>query len=148
MENFIFRSSLPEMFYKKVVLINFAKSTSESLFNKVHFLNKFLIKTSDFTKKEIPTRVFSCEFCEIVKNTFFTKYLLVTASGIYFYNFNKKQDRSLVKKCFVSKRITLLVSEAKMLETLKSKDKYIFVYFFFINNSKLLFSKFPGLKVA
>ena len=92
--------------------------------------------------------MFSCEFCEIVKNTFFTKYLLVTASGIYFYNFNKKQDRSLVKKCFVSKRITLLVSEAKMLETLKSKDKYIFVYFFFINNSKLLFSKFPGLKVA
>ena len=122
---------------------------SESLFNKVHFLNKFLIKTSDFTKKEIPTQVFSCEFCEIVKNTFFTKYLLVTASGIYFYNFNKKQDRSLVKKCFVSKRITPLVSEAKMLETLKSKDKYVFVYFFFINNSKLLiFSKFPGPKVA
>ena len=39
----------------------------ESLFNKV-------------AKKETLTQLFSCEFCEIFKNTFFTEQLLTTAS--------------------------------------------------------------------
>ena len=30
-------------------------------------------------KKEFLTQVFSCEFCEIFKNTFFTEHLLTTA---------------------------------------------------------------------
>ena len=36
----------------------------------------------NFVKKETLTRVFSCEFCEISKNTFFTEHLWTTASGI------------------------------------------------------------------
>ena len=36
----------------------------------------------NFIKKETPTQVFSCEFCEISKNTFFTEHLPVTASGV------------------------------------------------------------------
>ena len=33
----------------------------------------------NFIKKQILTRVFSCEFCEISKSTFFTEYLRTTA---------------------------------------------------------------------
>ena len=32
-------------------------------------------------KKETPTQVFSCEFCEISKNTFFIEHLWTIASG-------------------------------------------------------------------
>ena len=36
----------------------------------------------NFIKKETLSQVFSCEFCEIFKNTFFTKHLWETASAI------------------------------------------------------------------
>ena len=39
----------------------------------------FLIKLQAF-KKDIPAQVFSSEFCEISKNTFFTEHLWTTAS--------------------------------------------------------------------
>ena len=35
---------------------------------------------SNFIKKETVAQVFFCEFCEISDNTFFTEYLLTTAS--------------------------------------------------------------------
>ena len=35
----------------------------------------------NFIKKETLAQVFSCEFCEISKNTFFTEHIWVTASG-------------------------------------------------------------------
>ena len=35
----------------------------------------------NFMKKETLTQVFSCEFCEIYKNTFFTEHLRAIASG-------------------------------------------------------------------
>ena len=52
-----------EIFYKKVVLKNFAK-----------FIRKHLFQS----------QVFSFEFCEIFKNTFFTEHLWTTASGTLF----------------------------------------------------------------
>ena len=36
---------------------------------------------SNFIQKEPLTQVFSCEFCEISKNTFFTEHLWTTASN-------------------------------------------------------------------
>ena len=36
---------------------------------------------SNFIKKETLAQVFSCEFCEISKSTFFTENLWATASG-------------------------------------------------------------------
>ena len=35
---------------------------------------------NNFLKKETPAQVFSCEFCEISKNTFFAEHLWKTAS--------------------------------------------------------------------
>ena len=58
------RSSRPEVFRKKGVLRNFAKLTGKHMCQ-----NLFLSKVADVIKKETLTQVFSCEFCEISKNT-------------------------------------------------------------------------------
>ena len=52
-------SSHPEVFFKKGVLRNFAKFTGKHLCQSL------------FIKKETLAQVFSCEFCEISKNTFY-----------------------------------------------------------------------------
>ena len=40
-------------------------------------------KACNFIKKETLAQMFSCEFCEISKNTFFTEHLWTTASKSY-----------------------------------------------------------------
>ena len=39
-----------------------------------------LLKACNFIKKETLGQLFSCEFCKIVKNTFFTEHIQATAS--------------------------------------------------------------------
>ena len=63
------RSSHPEVFCKKGVLRNFTK-----------FTGKHLCKSFFFIKKETLAQVFSCEFCEISKNTFYYRTPLLVAS--------------------------------------------------------------------
>ena len=58
------RSSGPEVFCKKDVLKNFAK-----------FTGKHLCQSIFFNKVAGLAQVFSCEFCKILKNTFFTEHL-------------------------------------------------------------------------
>ena len=81
----------PKVFCKKGVFENFAKFKGKqlnrslfSLFNKVAGLRPL-------------TQVFSCEFCEIPKNTFFTEHLWTTASR------NSKYEWS-VPKGFIGMR--------------------------------------------
>ena len=57
------------MFYKKGVLRNFAKFTEKHQCQSV-FFNKVAGRPCNFIKKETQAQVFSCEFCEIFKNTF------------------------------------------------------------------------------
>ena len=57
---------------KKDALKNFVKFKGKDL-----CWASFLIKLGH--KKGIPTQVFSCEFCEIFQNTFFTENLWTTA---------------------------------------------------------------------
>ena len=54
----------------KDVLRKFAKFTGKHLCQSLFF---------NFIKKETLAQVFSCEFCEISKNNFFTEYLRTTA---------------------------------------------------------------------
>ena len=73
------RSSLLEVFCTKDGLKNFAKFTGKDLcqslfFNKVADLRPF------FIKKETLAQIFSCEFCEISRNTFSYRTPLVAAS--------------------------------------------------------------------
>ena len=63
-----------EMFCKKAVLRNFAKFTGKHLcqgplFNKVAGLRPATLLIND----ETLAQVFSCEFCEMFKNTMFTE---------------------------------------------------------------------------
>ena len=62
----------PEVFYKKYVFKNFAKFTGKQLWQSL-FFNKVA------GEEETLMEVFSCEFCEIFKNTLFTEHLRVTA---------------------------------------------------------------------
>ena len=68
----------------------FSKNRCSSKFLKIYrktpepaslFFLKKKVAASNFIKKGILEQVFPCEFCEIFKNTFSTKYLLTTASG-------------------------------------------------------------------
>ena len=45
-------------------------------------------------KKEALAQVFSCEFCEIFKSTFFTEHLWTTASGINFCCSHENGDKA------------------------------------------------------
>ena len=78
----LYRSSHQWSSIKKVVLRNFTKFTGKQLCQSLFF----------DIKKEALAQVFSCEFCEISKNTFFTEHLRVIASvstSLYPTNFAK-----------------------------------------------------------
>ena len=55
---------------KKIVLRNFAKFIGKQLCQSL-----FFNKVAGWPKKETLAQVFSCEFCEIIKNTFSTEWL-------------------------------------------------------------------------
>ena len=63
------QKQLPEVFYRKRCFYKFCK---------IH--RKTLVPESLFIIKETLAQVFSCEFCEISWNTFFTEHLWATAS--------------------------------------------------------------------
>ena len=65
----MYRSSHHMCSMNKVVLRNFKE-----------FTGKHLWQSRFFNKKETLAQVFSCEFCEISKNIFFTEHLWETAS--------------------------------------------------------------------
>ena len=73
------RSSHRRCYVRKGVLRNFAKFTGK---NQCQSL--FFNKAAGFIKRETLAQVFSCEFCEISKNTFFREHLRPTASKLCF----------------------------------------------------------------
>ena len=64
------------------VLGNFARFTRKHLCQSLCF-NKTAGLACNFIKIETLAQVFSCEFCEVSKNTFFTEHLWATASAHY-----------------------------------------------------------------
>ena len=58
----------------KEVVLKISQNSQESTCARVSFLIK-LPKPCNLIKKETLAQVFSCEFCENFKNTFFTEYL-------------------------------------------------------------------------
>ena len=72
------RSSHRRCSVKKGVLRNFAKFTGKHLCN--------------FLKKETLAQVFSCEFCEIFKNIFFTSGRLLLPGLLWKYELNVKSS--------------------------------------------------------
>ena len=61
----------PETFYKKGVLQNFIKLTEKHM---------YISESLQIYQKAAPTQVFSCEICEIFKNTYFEEHVRTTSS--------------------------------------------------------------------
>ena len=68
--------------YDKLFL-EILQNSQENTCARVSFLIKLKSEASNFIKKETLAQVFSCVFCYIFKDTFFTEHLQVTASGNY-----------------------------------------------------------------
>ena len=66
----------------KKVFLETSQNSQEDTCARVSFLIKFQAESSNFIKKETLAQVFSCEFCEISKNTFSHRTPLVIASVI------------------------------------------------------------------
>ena len=78
------RSSPRRCSLRKGVLRNFAKFRGKHLCQSL-FFNKIIglmPQVCNFIQKETMAQVFSCKFCEISKNTFFTKQLQENASAV------------------------------------------------------------------
>ena len=60
----------PDVFYEK---------SCSYKFHKIH-IKTTVPEACNYIKKETLAQVFSCEFCEICKNIFFTEHLWTTAS--------------------------------------------------------------------
>ena len=65
-----FRSNLPEVLCKIVVLKNFTKFAGKQLCQRLLFNKVVGLSPATLLKKYL-AQVFSCKFCEIVMNTFF-----------------------------------------------------------------------------
>ena len=76
----ICRSSHRRCSVRKNVLRNFAKFTGKRLFQSLFFNKVAGLKPVTLLKKQTLAQVFSCKFCEISKNTYFTKHLQEAAS--------------------------------------------------------------------
>ena len=60
--------------YKNVFLKS-SQNSQENTCARVCFLIKLQASACNFIKKETPPQVFSCEFCEVFRNIFFTEHL-------------------------------------------------------------------------
>ena len=82
----LLKSTRPEVFYKKGDLKYFAKFIGKHLCRSL-FLHKVSdLRPVNFIKPETPIQLFSCEFCEIFKNTFLTELLRTSFSKAHFDN--------------------------------------------------------------
>ena len=81
--NLLYHQKQPlDVFCKKDVLKNFVQFTGKHLYQSL-FFNKVAGVASNFIKKETRSQVFSCEFCEIFKKTYFKEHLQ-TATSVTF----------------------------------------------------------------
>ena len=61
------------------MLLEISQISQENTCARASFLIKLQAEDCNFNKKDILAQVFSCEFCEIPNNTFFTEHLWATA---------------------------------------------------------------------
>ena len=65
----------PEAFCKKMCCWKFHKIHRKTPMPKTLLKKRLWPQACNFIKKETLVQVFSCEFCEISKNTFFTEHI-------------------------------------------------------------------------
>ena len=67
---------------RKDFLRNFVTFTRKHLCQSLFFNNVAGLRPEKFIKKEALGQVFSCEFCEVSKNTFYKEHLWAATSGL------------------------------------------------------------------
>ena len=84
----------------KNVFLEILQNSQENNCARVSFLIRLQASARNFIKKETLAQVFSCEFCEILKKTFFTEHLQwlllllhinYDARSFGFYPINRKE---------------------------------------------------------
>ena len=76
-----------QMFSKELFLKIFPKYCQENTCVGV-FLNKVAsLKVCIFIEKETPTQLFSCKYCEILKNSSFLEHLTTLGKNLIFFIF-------------------------------------------------------------
>ena len=73
------RSNYRRCSIEKGVLKNVAKFTGKHLGQNLLLIKGMKVSACNFIKNETLAQAFSCKFCEIFKNTFFTEHLWVTS---------------------------------------------------------------------
>ena len=87
------RSGRPELFCENGALRNYVKFTGKHQCESL-FLNKVTgLWPATLLKKETLAQVFSCEFYEISKNTFFNRRAPVAASDVSLFAFHSFRYR-------------------------------------------------------
>ena len=66
-----------------MVFLKISQNSQENTCARTSLLIKLQAEAGNFVKKETLTQVFSYEFCEVFRNTFFTEHLWTTASEIW-----------------------------------------------------------------
>ena len=127
----IYRSSHWRCSVRKGVFRNFEKFAGKHLcqslfFNKVAGLGP---KRCNFIKKETLAQVFSCEFCEISKKTFFIEHLRATASGYITLIWVWLKWCANNKKGAFSRDLALIRANTVNIFQLKKKNYTAFKYF-------------------
>ena len=79
---------------QKKVFLEISQSSQENTCARVSLLIK--LQACNFVKKETLAQVFTCEFCEIFKSTFFTEHLWTTASEGPYHNIRMRLGNALV----------------------------------------------------
>ena len=102
---------------KKGFLKNFSKFTGKQLYQGFFFSSAYLSpspnlkirEACNFIQKRGYAQVFSCEFCKIFKNTFFTKHLRAALSALKNLR-SGKVLRNIVYVTFFNDNAVLLLS--------------------------------------
>ena len=82
------------------MFLKISQNSQENICAGVSFLIKLQASACNFIKKETLARVFSCEFCEIFKNTFLYETPPVAASEVHENKPQLRQKTAIVTWCF------------------------------------------------
>ena len=117
--------------FLKISQNSLEKSLPEPFFNKVAGCN--------FIKKEALAQVFSCGFCEMFKNTFFTEHSRTTASEIHPIIFLHLPKQTLDNFCNLDKNSanSKLISRMDLLIISENSHKLVSVRVQFKKNNDL-----------
>ena len=100
---FAFHNWQKNVLFQKLVIISVISSQMYSVsvsatYLKAHyfiifrhlevFFKRSVLKACNFVEKETLAQVFSCDFCEIFKNTYFIKHLWTISLAYFTYDFS------------------------------------------------------------